>query len=112
MNKCNICGNDMILKTGKYGEFWSCKSFPKCKNTMQVLKEEVIEIDFLDSFDNLETCKHCGKKLAVDTNTGIVLVNDYWMYHGLCDGLCNAYPEESESKMWNRLARKHGIRQI
>ena len=27
------CGSSMQLKTGKFGEFWSCTKFPECKGT-------------------------------------------------------------------------------
>ena len=28
---CPRCGNKLIIKTGKYGEFWGCSNYPKCK---------------------------------------------------------------------------------
>lgn len=30
---CPKCGSPMQLKTGKFGEFWSCTKFPECKGT-------------------------------------------------------------------------------
>jgi restriction system protein len=30
---CKKCGNQMVLKKGKRGEFYGCSSFPKCRNT-------------------------------------------------------------------------------
>jgi ssDNA-binding Zn-finger/Zn-ribbon topoisomerase 1 len=30
---CPKCGNKMRLKDGRYGEFWSCKSYPNCSGT-------------------------------------------------------------------------------
>lgn len=32
--KCNVCGGTMLLRSGRYGEFYACENFPKCKNTM------------------------------------------------------------------------------
>lgn len=29
--KCPICGNDTHLVHGKFGNFYGCNSFPKCK---------------------------------------------------------------------------------
>lgn len=29
--KCPQCGSDLIARFGKYGKFYACKSFPKCK---------------------------------------------------------------------------------
>jgi DNA topoisomerase-1 len=31
--KCEKCGNNMIIKTGRFGKFLACPGFPKCKNT-------------------------------------------------------------------------------
>jgi len=31
--RCPQCGGPMRLRTGKYGEFWSCLSFPDCRGT-------------------------------------------------------------------------------
>jgi len=30
---CPKCGGPMTLKSGQYGEFWSCLKYPKCKGT-------------------------------------------------------------------------------
>ncbi|MCK9309955.1 MAG: topoisomerase DNA-binding C4 zinc finger domain-containing protein, partial [Candidatus Cloacimonetes bacterium] len=29
--KCPTCGNPLILRTGKFGEFIACSTYPKCK---------------------------------------------------------------------------------
>jgi len=31
--KCELCGSDMILRQGRYGDFYACTNYPKCKNT-------------------------------------------------------------------------------
>lgn len=31
--KCPFCGNDLILRQGKYGPFWGCSTYPKCRFT-------------------------------------------------------------------------------
>lgn len=28
--KCPFCGNQLVLRKGKYGAFWGCSSYPKC----------------------------------------------------------------------------------
>lgn len=33
VGKCPLCGNELILKNGSRGEFYGCKSYPKCKYT-------------------------------------------------------------------------------
>jgi DNA topoisomerase I len=30
---CDKCGEPMVVKSGRYGEFWACTGYPKCKNT-------------------------------------------------------------------------------
>ncbi len=30
---CEICGAEMVLRQGKFGEFYACSNYPKCKNT-------------------------------------------------------------------------------
>ncbi len=34
--KCPKCDSDMQLKSGKYGDFWSCVKFPDCKGTRNI----------------------------------------------------------------------------
>lgn len=34
VRKCPKCGNIMIKRSGCYGEFWGCASFPDCRFTM------------------------------------------------------------------------------
>ena len=33
--KCPFCGNELVLRKGKYGQFWGCSTYPKCKFTRQ-----------------------------------------------------------------------------
>ncbi len=32
-NKCPFCGADLVLRKGKYGPFWGCSTYPKCRFT-------------------------------------------------------------------------------
>lgn len=34
--KCDLCGGLMVKRKGKYGEFWGCEDYPKCKNTKKL----------------------------------------------------------------------------
>ena len=40
--KCN-CGAEMKLRDGKYGKFWGCSTFPKCRQTRRYEKEAVVQ---------------------------------------------------------------------
>lgn len=31
--KCPFCGNELVLRRGKYGKFWGCSTYPQCKFT-------------------------------------------------------------------------------
>ena len=33
--KCDKCGKPMLLREGKYGQFYGCTNYPDCKNTKQ-----------------------------------------------------------------------------
>ena len=37
---CPKCGGDLIKRKGRYGEFYGCKNFPKCRYKGHALKEE------------------------------------------------------------------------
>ncbi len=52
---CPECSCELLIRKGKYGEFWGCSSFPECRYTQDItitkdLKEE-------------EICPSCGSML-------------------------------------------------
>ncbi|CAM4037898.1 type I DNA topoisomerase [Lederbergia lenta] len=36
---CDLCGNPMIIKMGRYGKFMACSNFPECRNTKAIVKQ-------------------------------------------------------------------------
>lgn len=50
--KCEKCGSDMILRTGKFGSFYACSRYPECKFTKARVRE--IGVD----------CPKCGAKIV------------------------------------------------
>ena len=52
--KCPKCGGELLLKEGRYGKFWACSNFPKCKFTKPFLLEE--------------KCPECGNNLVEKKN--------------------------------------------
>ncbi|MBD8004007.1 type I DNA topoisomerase [Bacillus norwichensis] len=36
---CEICGNPMVIKMGRFGKFMACSNFPDCRNTKPIVKE-------------------------------------------------------------------------
>lgn len=58
---CPVCGRDMILKRGRYGVFWGCSNYPKCKGSIDAGKKkikleklELININYDDLIENGE----------------------------------------------------------
>ncbi len=51
--KCDVCGADMVVRNGRYGQFYACSNFPACKNTKQ--KNRPLDVK----------CPLCGGKLVV-----------------------------------------------
>ncbi|MCL2096791.1 MAG: type I DNA topoisomerase [Oscillospiraceae bacterium] len=50
--KCELCGSEVVIRTGRFGEFYACSSYPKCKNAKPV-NVETADAD----------CPVCGGKL-------------------------------------------------
>ena len=40
---CPLCNSEAHRRKGKYGMFWGCSAFPKCKWTQSIPKEEETE---------------------------------------------------------------------
>lgn len=51
--KCEKCGSDMVLRTGRYGSFFACVRYPECK----FIKQKNKEIDV--------PCPKCGAPIVV-----------------------------------------------
>jgi len=49
--KCEECGGDMVLRTGKYGSFYACSQYPKCRFTKARVRETGVD------------CPKCGAKI-------------------------------------------------
>jgi DNA topoisomerase-1 len=50
--KCELCGSDMILRTGRYGSFYACSKYPECKFTKQKVRSLGV------------ACPDCGSDLV------------------------------------------------
>lgn len=70
--KCPECGNALVIRKGKYGEFIACSNYPECKYIKKEEQEEKIIID----------CPNCdGKIIEKKTKKGKT-------FYG-----CNHYPK-------------------
>ncbi len=63
--KCPECGNELLLRSGRYGNFIACANFPKCRYTEAIEKESEKEGDKLQATD--EKCEKCGSQMVVKT---------------------------------------------
>ncbi|MGM7681713.1 type I DNA topoisomerase [Cytobacillus sp. Hm23] len=68
---CELCGNPMVIKMGRYGKFMACSNFPDCRNTKPIVKEIGVQ------------CPKCNKGSIVERKSKKKRV-----FYG-----CNLYPE-------------------
>ncbi len=80
---CEVCGEKMIIKWGKFGRFMACTGYPECKNTKELDQagkgsEEPEPIE--------EVCDLCGSPMAIKNGR-------YGKFLA-----CTAYPECKNTK--------------
>ena len=68
--KCELCGEDMVVRSGAFGTFYACKNYPVCKHT----KQRVVELDV--------PCPCCSSKIVARHGKGRTLFYS-----------CEKYPE-------------------
>ncbi|HEY1214853.1 MAG TPA: type I DNA topoisomerase [Bryobacteraceae bacterium] len=55
---CENCGRPMVLKKGRFGQFYACSGYPDCKTTKQLGGEQRKDIPLE------ETCPQCSSNLV------------------------------------------------
>ena len=81
---CPECGNPLVIRKGKYGEFVACSNYPECK---YIKKEEVQEVEMCD-------CPNCsGKIIEKKSRRGK-------LFYG-----CNNYPK-CKTAYWDKPINK------
>ncbi len=67
--KCDKCGSQMLIKTGRFGPFLACSNFPECKNIKSLNKksspEEDERLKKLNDEHKDDVCEKCGSPMAV-----------------------------------------------
>jgi len=63
--KCPHCGQPMIFKKGKFGPFLACSSYPLCKTTMKLEKDEEGKLKVAEEELLKEKCPQCGNSLSI-----------------------------------------------
>ena len=80
VGKCPECGNDLIVRYGRYGSFVACSNYPTCK---YIKKEEVQVVEICD-------CPNCsGKIIEKKSRKGK-------LFYG-----CNNYPK-CKTAYWDK----------
>ena len=57
---CENCGRPMVLKKGRFGQFYACSGYPDCKTTKQIGGEQKKADVQLE-----EKCPNCGNNLVM-----------------------------------------------
>ena len=81
--KCELCGSEMVIRKGRYGNFYACSNYPSCMFT----KQKVTELDV--------KCPKCSSKLVAKHGRGNTLFYS-----------CERYPECDFSSWDMPLAEK------
>jgi len=59
---CPKCGEELLLRSGRFGEFIACSAYPKCKYTEQVEGEKS---ENTSGEASGEVCEKCGKEMVL-----------------------------------------------
>ena len=63
---CPNCGNKMVVRESRYGEFLGCSGYPECKTRMPLAADaEKAERARLEPRETDQVCPNCGKKMVV-----------------------------------------------
>ena len=70
--RCEKCGQSMVIKPSRYGKFLACTGFPNCRNTKQINEDGVKkESPYGGSPEGREPemtdlkCEKCGAKMLI-----------------------------------------------
>ncbi|MEA2113364.1 MAG: type I DNA topoisomerase [Patescibacteria group bacterium] len=59
--KCPKCGSPMLIKLGRFGEFYACSAFPKCKYAAPIIKSTGVKCPECKKGDIIERKTRKGK---------------------------------------------------
>ncbi len=64
---CEKCGAPMVVKTGRYGKFLACSSYPQCKNTKRMVVNGEGKLEVAQDETSSEVCDKCGAPMLIKT---------------------------------------------
>ena len=80
---CELCGRNMVIKKGRFGEFLACPGYPDCKNAKPIVNSIK------------EPCPHCGGKvLAKKSKTKRIFY--------ICENNTNDENKKCDYISWNK----------
>jgi DNA topoisomerase-1 len=64
---CPKCGGEMVVKSGRFGEFFACRNYPECKSTRQIKRDPADGRAVAAAADQVtdKKCSKCGKPLVL-----------------------------------------------
>jgi len=63
--KCDVCGEEMVVKNGRFGKFLACSKYPECKSTAPMPGEEGDEDEEIKKKIAGEKCEKCGSEMLL-----------------------------------------------
>ncbi|MCX6060640.1 MAG: topoisomerase DNA-binding C4 zinc finger domain-containing protein, partial [Campylobacterales bacterium] len=86
---CPQCGSELLLRSGRFGEFIACSGFPKCKYTEQTEESQKANPTTPDELSE-EKCEKCGSAMVIKSGR-----NGQFL-------ACSSYPECKNTKTLNQ----------
>ncbi len=64
--KCEKCGNMMVIKWGRHGKFLACSGYPECRNTREIAQSNGLASEGPVAVESIEeTCENCGRPMTL-----------------------------------------------
>lgn len=83
---CEKCGQPMVIKWGRNGEFMACSGYPECKNTKEFTRNKDGKLELLPEPTTEEPCPTCGAAMVHRRGR----FGEFWA--------CSRYPECKTTK--------------
>jgi DNA topoisomerase-1 len=86
---CPQCGSELLLRSGRFGEFIGCSGFPKCEYTEQTEANQKANPTIPDEVSE-EVCEKCGSAMVIKNGR-----NGQFL-------ACSGYPQCKNTKTLNQ----------
>jgi len=62
--KCDMCGQNMVVKKGRFGKFLACSNYPDCRHTSPMSEDKEGDEDIINKIKE-EKCEKCGSEMVL-----------------------------------------------